>query len=74
VVRGEVGLVMIKFGAGFILGFWILSAILVRFYIPSSDVMREATLPPNCLPGAKVLMTTAPKAEYYECEAHWVRK
>jgi hypothetical protein len=38
------------------------------------SVHKEARLPGTCQPGERVLMTTAPKAEYYECEAHWVRK
>jgi hypothetical protein len=41
---------------------------------PNFDVRKEMALPKHCYVGEKVIMTSAPKAEYYECEAGWVRK
>jgi hypothetical protein len=41
---------------------------------PDRSPHKEAVLPKKCYVGQKVVMTTAAKAEYYECEASWVRK
>lgn len=46
----------------------------MRILSPSSKIHKEAALPATCVVGERVLMTTAPKTEYYECEAHWTRK
>lgn len=41
---------------------------------PSDVIRREAKLPEQCKPGEQVLFTSAPTAELFVCEAHWVRK
>jgi hypothetical protein len=80
VVRRKMGLVMasnsagLNFSAGFMVGFIVGVLLVLWLFAVDTDVKREAKLPDWCRPGERVLMTTAPKAEYYECEAHWVRK
>jgi hypothetical protein len=61
----------IVFGIG---GVCVAVIVLLLPIIPEPRPHREAALSESCHVGDKVIMTTAPKAEYYECEAHWVRK
>lgn len=64
-----------SFGAGIALVLFIAWFIFMIYYDPvNTSVRKEAVLPSTCRPGEKIVMTTAPKAEYNECEAHWVRK
>lgn len=44
------------------------------FASPGTNPHKEATLPSICRPGEQIIMITAPQAELYSCEAHWVRK
>ena len=35
---------------------------------------RQERLPNTCRPGQQIIFTSAPNAELYVCESHWVRK
>ena len=48
--------------------------ILVPHYEPDILVYKKAALPDHCQVGNKVIVTTPTPNEYYECEAHWVRR
>lgn len=59
--------------------YWLLvlvgvGAIMLYFAQSQPRLHREATLPDRCSVGEQVLMTSAPTAELYVCETHWVRK
>lgn len=58
---------------GFILGV-LLSMVIETAMLPNTNVRPEAKVPEICRVGEQVLMTTAPRAELYVCESHWVRK
>lgn len=52
-----------------------ITALVIGFLVDVDiEAHKEAALPKHCRVGEKVLMTTAPHAELYECEANWVRK
>jgi len=37
-------------------------------------VRRVSDIPAKCEAGEQIIYTSAPKAEFYVCDAHWVRK
>ena len=64
-------------------GFALLVAICLFYFVtagvfsrnnPPEYPHREATLSDKCSAGDQVLFTSAPTAELFVCESHWVRK